>query len=121
MKNERAGFGRVLSGSMQAKIVLGLAAAWLLLFLASFVVLQMTPPAGDGFTRGLNRIASFLTWQGAAFALAMVSGLVTYRFGGAGGKYGRLIGYLPLILSAFLIGTLVALIAFRVFVQPHFS
>ena len=81
---------------MHAKIVWAVAAVWLVLFLASFVVLQVTPPTGDGFTRGLNRIASFMTWQGAAFGLAMVGALLTYRFGGAGGKYGKLVGYVPL-------------------------
>jgi hypothetical protein len=106
---------------MHAKIVWAVAAVWLVLFLASFVVLQMTPPTGDGVTRGLNRIASFMTWQGAAFGLAMVGALLTYRFGGTSGKYGKLVGYVPLSLSVFLIGTLVAIIAFRVLVAPLFS
>ena len=47
--------------------------------------------------------------------------MLTYRFGGAGGKYGKLVGYVPLSLSVFLIGMLVAMIAFRVLVQPLFS
>ena len=85
-----------------------------MLFITSFVALQLTAPTGDGFTRGLNRIVSFMTWQGAAFVLAMVGALMTYRFGGAGGRHGKLLGYVPLAFSVLLIGMLVAIIAFQV-------
>jgi hypothetical protein len=105
---------------MQAKIAWGVAAVWLVLFITSFVVLQLTSPTGDGFTRGLNRIVAFMTWQIAALVLAMVGALLTYRFGG-GGKHGKVLGYAPLAFSVLLIGLFVAIIAFRVFVQPLFS
>jgi hypothetical protein len=105
---------------MQAKIAWAVAAAWLVLFVTSFLVLQLTEPTGDGSTRGLNRIVSFMTWQGAAFALAIAGALFTYRFGSAG-KHGKLVGYVPLACSVFLIGMLVAIIAFRVLVQPQFT
>jgi hypothetical protein len=97
-----------------------MAAVWLMLFITSFVVLQLTSPTGDGFTRGLNRIVAFMTWQIAALVLATVGALLTYRFGGAGGKHGKLLGYAPLAFSVLLIGLFVAIIAFRVFVLPLF-
>jgi hypothetical protein len=106
---------------MQAKIAWTVAAAWLVLFVTSFFALQLTAPAGDGSTRGLNRIVAFMTWQGAAFALAIVGALLTYRFGGAGGKHGKLLGYVPLACSVLLMGMLVAIIAFQVLVVPMFT
>jgi len=104
---------------MYARAVYALGAAWAALFLASFVAL-LTEPSGDGFTRGLNRLASFMTWQGAAFGLAMLSALVTSRRAG-GPRNFKLIGYGPLVVSVVLLGMLVAIIAFRVLVQPAFS
>ena len=56
---------------MQLKpIIQGLAVVWLLLFVVSFITLQLT--AVDDSTGGLNRVVSFLTWQAAAFIVAMV-------------------------------------------------
>jgi hypothetical protein len=105
---------------MQAKIAWTVAAAWLVLFVTSFFALQLTAPAGDG-SPGLNRIVAFMTWQGAAFALAMVGALLTYRFGGTRGKHGKLLGYVPLACSVLLMGMLVAIIAFQVLILPMFT
>jgi hypothetical protein len=104
---------------MYARAVYALGAAWAALFLASFIIWQATDPTGDGFARGLNRLASFMTWQGVAFGLAVVSAFVTSR--GAGSRNFKLIGYGPLVASVLLLGMLVAIIAFRVLVQPAFG
>jgi hypothetical protein len=104
---------------MQAGAVRALAALWLLLFVTSFVAFFVIEPTGDGFTRGLNRLASFLTWQGAAFAPAVICAFLTYRFGDGAQRYGKLIGYGPLAVSVSLVGLLIAIIAFRVLVQPE--
>ena len=57
---------------MQVKAVIqGLAVVWLLLFVVSFVALQLTA-ADDSFAGGLNRIVVFLTWQGIALVVAAV-------------------------------------------------
>jgi hypothetical protein len=103
---------------MQITAVRALAVLWLALFVASFVVLLTTEPVGDGFTRGLNRLAAFMTWQGVAFAPAVVCAFLTYRAGDEAGRDGKLIGYGPLAVSVLLIGLLIAIIAFRVLVQP---
>jgi hypothetical protein len=94
---------------------------WLVLFVVSFAVLQTTSPSGDGFTRGLNRIASFLTWQGAAFVVSMALALVTRRAAGRGVEKIKLIGYVPLAASVFLIGSFVAIVAYRVLIVPSFT
>ena len=50
----------------------GLFAVWLACFAASFVIPAMTPPTGDGFTRGLNRLTEFFKYQ----VLATLAGLI---------------------------------------------
>ncbi|MEQ9014724.1 MAG: hypothetical protein RLO38_04185 [Roseovarius confluentis] len=47
-------------------------AIWAMCFAYSFVSFAVTAPSGDGFTRGLNRISSFLGWQGIAGLLSIV-------------------------------------------------
>src|SRR5690606_35242127 len=61
---------------MTAWAVRALAALWFALFVTSFVVFQLAVPEGTGFARGLNRLAAFLTWQGAALVVAVVGALV---------------------------------------------
>jgi len=100
------------------QIVYGLAAVWLVLFLLSFVLMQLAEPSGSGFTRGLNRIASFLSWQSAAFVAAMVLAWLTRRAVDRGVANVKLVGYLPLAVSVFLVVSVIAIIAYRVFVAP---
>jgi hypothetical protein len=106
---------------MQLKpIVQGLAAVWLVLFLVSFVSLQATE-AGDSATSALGRVAAFLTWQAIAFVIAVL-GAVAARFAVQRGEAGiKLLGYLPLALSVFLVASFVALTAFRFYVAPLFE
>jgi hypothetical protein len=107
---------------MQSKQLVYLSAAvWLVLFVASFVVLQATEPQGDGFTRGLNRVASFLSWQGAALVVAIICALLTQHAVRRGVERVKMPGYLPLVLSVFVVGVLIAMIAYRVLVQPSFG
>lgn len=104
---------------MQPKqIIYALGAVWFVLFLVSFVMLQLVEPTDSGFTRGLNRIATFLTWQGAAFAVAMVLAWVTRGAAERGVDKIKLVGYLPLAASVFLVASFIAIVAYRVFVAP---
>jgi len=106
---------------MQLKpIVQGLAAVWLLLFLASFAVLQLTPTDGS-YAGTLNRVAQFLTWQVLALGVAVV-GAVTARVAIQRGVEGiKVFGYWPLALSVFLVALFVAIVAFQIFVRPMFE
>ena len=101
-------------------IVQGLAAVWLMLFVASFVSLQATE--SDGTMQGnLARVAAFLTWQVAAFFVAALGAIAT-RYALARGVAGiKLVGYLPLALSVFLVASFIALVGFRLFVAPLFE
>jgi hypothetical protein len=100
------------------QIIYAIGAVWLVLFLISFATLQLVEPTGSGFARGLNRIAAFLTWQGSALVAAMVLAWLTRRATERGVDKIRLVGYLPLAASVFLVGTFIAIVAYRVFVAP---
>ena len=102
----------------RAKLVPLLAALWLVLFLCSFVVFLVIQPTGDSFARGLNRMSAFLTWQGAAFVVAMLAAVATRLLGIKAGKNAKLLGYAPLAVNAVLIAMLVAIIAYTVLLRP---
>ena len=48
-----------------------LLALWAAAFGYAFVSYALTPPAGDGFVRGLNRVTAYLGWQGIAGMLSI--------------------------------------------------
>lgn len=102
-------------------VVNALGVLWLVLIAMSVALSLDAAADGDGFTRGLNRIASFLTWQGAALVVAAVSAALTRFAAERGVERIKLIGYLPLATSVFIVGALVVMIAFRVLVQPAFA
>ena len=99
---------------------MGLAAVWLVLFVASFVSLQTTG-TGGGAQSGLARTAVFLTWQVAAFVVAMLGAFTTRYAVGRGVERVKAFGYAPLALSVFIVGSFVALVALRIWVVPLFE
>ncbi len=103
------------------RIIYAMAGVWGALIVASFLVFQIVEPTGDGFANDLNRLSSFLTWQAAAFVFAIVLALVTRQAVARGVVQVKLAGYVPLAASLFLIGSLIAIIAIRVFVEPLFK
>ena len=102
-------------------IVYALGAAWLVLMTLSLALSLGAETEGDGFTRGINRIASFLTWQAAALVVAAIGAGLTRAAVSRGVGGIKLAGYLPLVASVFIVGALVVMIAFRVLVQPAFA
>jgi len=106
---------------MQLKpVVQGLAAIWLLLFLASFVVLQVTPSDGS-YAATLNRIAHFLTWQLLALGVAVVGAFAARAAAQRGVAGVKAFGYWPLALSVFIVASFTVIVAFRVLVLPMFE
>jgi hypothetical protein len=96
-------------------VIQGIAAVWLVLFLASFLSLQGTEQSG------LARVAVFLTWQVVAFVVAIL-GAVTARYAMARGvERVKVFGYVPLALSVFLVASFIVLVAFRIWVAPLFE
>jgi len=106
---------------MQLKaLIQGIAAVWLILFVVSFVSLETVESDGSDRSQ-LARVATFLTWQAIAFAVAAV-GAVTTRYAVArGAERVKLVGYLPLALSVFLVASFIAIMAFRFYVAPLFG
>jgi hypothetical protein len=106
---------------MQLKpVIQGLGVVWLLLFAVSFVSLQLTESDGSSVS-GLARVVAFLTWQTAAFVVAAIGAFAT-RYAVERGVTGiKLVGYVPLALSVFLVASFVALMGFRFFVAPLFE
>lgn len=104
---------------MDAKnIVYALAVAWLLLFAASFLTLELYEETGNASAQMLNRIATFLTWQGIALIAAVVLALVTQRAVARGVDKVKFAGYVPLALSTFVVVAFIAIVAYRLFVVP---
>lgn len=104
---------------MHAKqVVYALAAIWLALFVVSFVSLQFVEESVDETRQNLLRVATFLTWQALAFVAAVVLAIVTYRAAARGVQRVKLPGYAPLALSVFIVGSFIAILAYRVFVVP---
>jgi hypothetical protein len=102
-------------------LVYTLAGVWVVLMGVSLALSLGAEAEGDGFTRGLNRIAAFLTWQAVAFVVAIVAAALTRAASRRGVERIKLAGYLPLAASVFIVGALVVMIAFRVLVQPAFA
>jgi len=106
---------------MQLKpVIQGLAVVWLVLFVASFVSLQTTE-VRDGAQGGLARVAAFLTWQVIAFVVAALAAFATRHAASRGVARVKLIGYVPLALSVFLVASFIALVGFQVYVAPLFE
>jgi hypothetical protein len=100
-------------------IIQGLAVIWLVLFGISFVSLQVME--SDDFASGLNRIVAFLTWQTIALVVAAIGALATRRAIAKGAQKVKLVGYVPLGISVFLVAAFIAIVAYRVFVVPLFE
>ncbi|HSC13907.1 MAG TPA: hypothetical protein VLI71_02270 [Gammaproteobacteria bacterium] len=96
-------------------VIQGLAAVWLVLFLASFFSLQTAEQDW------LARVAVFLTWQVIAFVVAILGALTTRYAVARGVERVKALGYVPLALSVFLVASFIALMAFRIWVAPLFE
>jgi hypothetical protein len=105
---------------MQMKpVIQALAAIWAVLFLVSFVSLQTTDVDGPG--GALARVVAFLTWQVIAFVVAALGAVATRYALARGAERVKLVGYVPLAISVFLVAAFIALIGVRFYVVPLFE
>ena len=83
---------------------------WAIAWAASFVIPMNTPPQGDGFTRGSNRIEIFLALQALAAILAI--GIYALRPKGSdrSDRWLRRLGLIPILLAGGLIAILLLFI-----------
>ncbi|TYB82294.1 hypothetical protein [Maritimibacter fusiformis] len=89
---------------------------WALAFAASFIVTGLTDPTGDGFTRGLNRVTTFLGWQVAAGLIGIVLWVV-----GNGldkGTWPRRLSRAPALVFGLLVAAIVGLILYANLSRP---
>ena len=83
------------------RVFLILSGLWVFTYIGSIVVLQVTEPTGDGMTRGLNRLTSFLSWQVVAAFFAI--GVWIAGNGLPKGSQARLFSRIPSVLAGVLI------------------
>ena len=104
---------------MQLKsVVYAFAAVWLVLFATSFIVVAVVAPEGDDFARRLSRIAAFLTWQVSALVVAAMAAFVAQRAAARGAEQVKVVGYVPIALSVFVIVSFIGIVAYRIWVRP---
>lgn len=105
---------------MQLKpVIQGLAAVWLAVFVISFLTLALSD--ADDPQSGPARVAAFLTWQLIAFVVATLAAFATRYAVARGVERVKVMGYVPLALSVFLVASFIALMGFRVFIAPMFE
>ncbi len=103
------------------RVIYALGAVWLTLFVASFAGLGLAESQGSEFAHNLNRLVSFLTWHGSALVVAAISAFVTRQALARGVEKVRLVGFVPLGVSVFLVVSLIAIVAYRVLIVPSFG
>lgn len=81
-------------------------ALWLMCFVYSFISFAVVEPPGEGFAVGMNRILSFLGWQGIAGLLSIAVWALGKGWSRRSGvrRLTRLPIGLTLLLSAMLFG-----------------
>lgn len=102
-----------MSGTGIAKSLL---AIWAGVYAGSVLQLLLLEPSGDGFTRGLNQIMAFLSWQMLAAILGFTAWFIGRKHNPARGL--RILLRLPLILAGLLFGGLILLIAYARLASP---
>ena len=88
-------------------------AAWLMAFLYAFFSFATLAPTGDGFGRGLNRVTSYLGWQGIAGAIAFAVFGVSRAWPKGSGV--RSLGSVPLVIAALHVLAIVAVVVWAGF------
>lgn len=94
----------------------GLLLLWLAVYGWSFVAVAFTPPTGDGFTRGLNRIEEFGKWQVAAATLAVPVWVTGRRM--PSGSAIRWLSRAPAVLALLLVLLVAGLVAWARLSKP---
>jgi len=105
-------------GAMSRKqVIWALFALWAVLYAVSFWQAATVPRTGDGFLRGINRLMTFLGWQGAAAGAALVLWATTLgdRRIGPGLRW---LSRIPVLLALALVLGLTAVVLWARFSKP---
>lgn len=95
-----------------------LAAIWLILFAGAFLVFQIIPPEGSGFTRGTNRLGPFALMHLGALIAAIIALLTVLKLPRPWTGPQVLAGFTPISVSGFLILVVVGMLAWAIFGKP---
>ena len=82
--------------------------AWVLAWAGSVLVFWVVEPTGDGFVRGLNRVTTFLGWQGIAAMLSIPVFRVSRHW--PAGSAARRLGLVPIACAGLLLAVIVTTI-----------
>lgn len=99
------------------QVIWALFALWAVLYALSFWQAATLPRTGSGFLRGINRLMSFLGWQGAAAGAALVL-WGTARGDRQLGPGLRWLSRVPMLLALALALGLTALVLWARFSKP---
>lgn len=103
---------------MSAKVIVWvLMGLWVIAYGGSLLSLLITEPTGDGFTKGLNRVMTFLGWQVGASVLAIIIWSLGKHF--EAGSRGRWACRLPVLLALGLVLVVIGIIAYAKFGHPQ--
>jgi len=105
---------------MQRKSALKITLAiWAIAFFGAFVMWQLEAPTGSSFTRGMNRVFTFIGWQGVAIIFAIIA----WYMGRAvpAGSVLRRASKAPLIAQFLLMLGIMAVIIWAQYSAPDFA
>lgn len=88
---------------MLRRFVYVLAIGWLLAMVLSVLLPALTPATGDGFTRGLNRVGTFLVWQTVALGVAIVVIVMSRSAADRSGRLFKLAAFGPMSVSGLMV------------------
>jgi hypothetical protein len=83
--------------------ILILVLVWIILLRLAFSLPRLIEPAGDGFTRGLNRLPAILGLHGLGLVVAVVTAVLSYRARAGLKKWLLLAGFGPLVIEILLV------------------
>ncbi len=89
---------------------------WAVAFLGAFIMWQLEAPNGSSFTRGLNRVATFASWQFGATVLAILAWLIGRKI--PNDVWVRRASFVPLIALFLLLLGIMSVVAWAYFFGP---
>lgn len=95
-------------GDRQRLLLTALFALWVFAFGYAFFIFATTTPTGDSFTRGMNRITSYLGWQGVAGMISIA--LIAIGRSWPKGSAVRRMSGVPLTLAVLHIAAIIGII-----------
>ncbi len=88
---------------------------WVALALLSLVIPIFIEPTGEGFTKGLNQMVPFFSFQATAFLFSLLIALTTHRARDQLSTGIRILGFVPFVFGLCVVAMIVGLVAYARF------